>query len=267
MANNWKLINTDTGETKELAEHQQARTNQRKGYAKVKEGRNHDFTFTNMDSIARVIEAIEDKHCGYLLYLQCFIAYEDGVLTNPNRDKTPMTKNEIMGTLGLKKTAFYDFYRNMVGKGIIIENDDKTFSVNEDYHFKGSTTNTATIKSFTAKVRDLYTAKDAKKLGFIYKLLPYVHFDTNTICNNPYERDMAQVKQLSKNDIAEITGVTEKTVYSYLRKTKLGEQFIFAEVRSGNTHYYKLNPFIFYRKKGRPDASLREMFLVGFSGK
>ncbi|WP_157911734.1 hypothetical protein [Alteribacter populi] len=250
-----------------MDEHDRTQRRKAEGYAKLREGRRHDFTFTDMDNIPNIIGHIEDKHCGYLLYLQCFISYDDGRLTNPDRDKTPMSKRDIQEVVGLKKTAFGEFFRDMTDNGIIYRNEDDSYSVNSAYHFKGSTANPNVIKSFTAKVRELYTGRNANKLGFIYKLLPYVHFETNTVCANPYEKDVAKITQLSKREIAQLTGVSEKTVYTYLRRMKLGDEYVFAEIRRGKTFYYKLNPFIFYRKNGRPDATLREMFRLGFSGK
>jgi hypothetical protein len=260
----WNMINTETGEMRSFEDFQSTKRNQAQGYEKQREGRSHDFTFTHMENIPKVIGAIKDKHCGYLLYLQCFISYEDGKLT---RSKQPMTKRDIQDVVGLKKSAFNEFFRDMTDNGIIYRNVDDSYSVNSAYHFKGKTADPNVIKSFTAKVRELYTGRNANKLGFIYKLLPYVHLETNTVCANPYERDVEDIAQLSKQEIADLTGVSEKTVYSYLRKMKLGDEYVFAEIRRGNERYYKLNPFIFYRKKGRPDATLREMFRLGFSGK
>lgn len=264
MSDNWSMVNRQTGEIREFADYQQARANQAQGYAKHREGRSRDFTFTDMQNITEVIGKIDEKHCGYLLYLQCFISYADGLLVKPDRDKTPMTKRDIQDTIGLKKTAFAEFFRSMVDNGILIALDSGHYRVNSAYHFKGSTASAYTIKTFTAKVRELYTGRNANKLGFIYKLLPYVHFETNTICSNPYEKDVAAIEQLSKQEIAKLTGVSDKTVYTYLRKMKLGDEFVFAEIRRGNERYYKLNPFIFYRKNGVPDATLREMFRLGF---
>jgi DNA-binding CsgD family transcriptional regulator len=240
--------------------------NQDEAFKKRKEGREHDFTFTDMDNIPEVIGAIKDKHCGYLLYLQCFISYDDGRLVNPTKEKTPMTRRDIQNVVGLKKTAFNEFFGDMVSNDIIIRNESGNYSVNSAYHFKGSMGNANTIRSFTAKVRELYTGRNANKLGFVYKLLQYVHYETNTLCANPYEKDVARIRQLSKADIASLTGVSEKTVYSYLRNMKLGDEYVFAEIRSGKERFYKINPFIFYRKNGQPDATLREIFRKGFSG-
>lgn len=257
------MINRATGETRELAEYDGAKQRQTTGLQKRQEGRQHEFTFTDMRSIPSVIGQIDDKHCGYLLYLQCFISYDRGILTNANRGKTAMSKADIQRVLDLKRSAFIEFFSAMTRNAIIYEIDGK-WAVNDAYHFRGTSDNQHVIKTFTARVRELYTGRNAKKLGFIYKLLPYVHFETNTVCANPYETAVELTEQLSKQDIAKLTGVSEKTVYSYLRTMKLGDEYVFAEIRRGNDRYYKLNPFIFYRKSGRPDATLREMFRLGF---
>jgi hypothetical protein len=262
----WSMLNNETGEIRDFEEFQAAKQRQAAGYKRKLEGRNHDFTFTDMRNIHEVIGKIDDKHCGYLLYLQCFISFE-GVLVQPTHDEKPMTKRDIQDVVGLKKSAFAEFFRDMTDNGIVYENEDGTYSLNQTYHFKGRIDNPNVIRSFTAKVRELYTGRNANKLGFVYKLLPYVHLDTNTICANPYEKSVDGIVQLSKSEIAQLTGVSEKTVFSYLRSMKLGDEFVFAEIRRGNERYYKLNPFIFYRKNGRPDATLREIFRLGFSGK
>jgi len=256
------LLNRTTGEVRDIEDYTLRHRNQDRAFQRKQSGRQRDFTFSNMLNMPEVIAKIDDKHCGHLLYLQTFINY-DGQLVKA--DNSTMTKRDIQTVLCLQKTAFYEFFNAMLANGIIFEEGDH-YRINPAYHFRGSTDNTRVIKSFSAKVRALYSARNAKHLGFIYKLLPFVHFDTNTVCANPFERNVEQVVQLSKKDIADLTGVSEKTVYSYLRKMKLGDEFVFAEIRRGQTKYYKLNPFIFYRKDGEPDATLREIFRLGFSG-
>jgi hypothetical protein len=258
-----RVINTETGEDMST-EYSLRHRNQDLAYRRKQ--RQRDFTFSNMLNIPEVIAKIDDKHCGHLLYLQTFINY-DGVLVKPNRDKTPMTKHDIQDVLGLQKTSFSEFFKAMIGNEIIFAEPNGHYRINPLYHFRGTTDNSYVIKSFTAKVRALYSPRNANKLGFIYKLLPLVHLETNTVCSNPFEPNVENIVQLSKKDIANITGVSEKTVYTYLRKMKLGDEFVFAEIRRGNTRYYKLNPFIFYRKNGQPDATLREIFRLGFSGR
>jgi hypothetical protein len=216
-----------------------------------------------MLNIPEVVARIDDKYCGYLLYLQTHINFE-GTLVKSTAE--PMNRADIQKALGLADRAFKSFIKAMLTNEIITETGG-AYRINPAYHFKGKTDNTHVIKTFTTKVRSLYSVRNANKLGFIYKLLPFIHFETNTVCANPNETSVDNIVQLPKQQIAEITGVSEKTVYTYLRRMKLGDEYVFAEIRRGNYRYYKLNPFIFYRKRGEPDATLREIFRLGFSGK
>lgn len=270
MAQIRTVVCPETGEVLEnaviLEEGDSYRTKEQDdGFAKkqaVRRGRGMEFTFSNMDNITEVIEKISDKHCGYLLFLQCFVNYA-AILENPNQ--TAMTKDDMMRTLKLKRTTFTAFITDMVAHEIIYvdeANGNVRYRLNPRYHFQGKSRNQNVIKSFTAKVKGLYSEVTAKDLGFIYKLLPFVHLETNTICANPYEKDVKFTIALTKADIAVITGVNEKTVYRKLRKLKFGDQYVFAEVIRGSTRYYKINPFVFYRNDGCPDATLREMFSI-----
>lgn len=235
---------------------------QREEYARIQSGREQsrgaEFTVTNMNNIDEVIEKVSDKHCGYLLYLQCFVNY-DAILENP--DKTAMSRADMMRTLKIGRTALYHFLCEMTDAGVIYEDGDN-YRLNPRYHFQGKTDNSAVVKTFVAKVKALYNEVNAKDLGFVYKLLRFVHLETNTICANPYERDVENTLPLTKEDIAHVTGVTEKSVYTKLRNLRFGDQYVFAEVVYGKYRYYKINPFVFYRKNGQPDATLREMFSI-----
>lgn len=263
MARRLAPVDLDTGEVSK--EHYVRSRKQDVAYRRIveRQGRSPGFTFTDMENIKEVINKIKDKHCGYLLYLQCFINY-NGQLVNESNNV--MNKDNIQEILGLSRAAFIDFFSNMLKNKIIYEVDG-IFYINEKYHFKGRTTNTNVIKSFTFKVKKLYNKRRANDLGFLYKLLPFIHYETNTICKNPYEVDVGKIVYSPKKEIAEITGENEKTVYNRLRRMKIGKEFVFAEVRSGRERFYKVNPFIFYRKSGEPDATLREIFLLGFSNK
>jgi hypothetical protein len=224
----------------------------------IARGRQAEHTMTSMRHITEVIERVSDKHCGYLLYLQCFVNY-DAIIENP--DKTAMTKDDIRRTLGVTRPTVNEFLDAMIANDIITEDDGK-YRINPRYHFQGKTDNAYVIKSFVAKVKELYSEVSAKDLGFVYKLLPFVHYETNTVCANPFERDVENTIAMTKEDIAQITGVDVKTVYRKLRKLRFGDQYVFAEVVYGRSRYYKINPFVFYRKAGVPDATLREMFSI-----
>lgn len=229
----------------------------------VRQRKDPDFTCGSMLEIEKISNSIEDKYCGYLLMIQCFVYYKNkgGLIVKSSKNLNPMTKEDIKQTLGLKKDAFNDFMKVMINNKILIE-VNQGFKLNGNYHWKGSTEVQYFIKSYTRNLKDLYYDVKAKDLGFIYKLLPYVHYETNYLCSNPHERESNTVEFLNKNNIARITGNTEKTVYTKMRKLKVNSMHVFLEEKRGNNKLFKVNPFIFYRKNGYADKSLLDDFLI-----
>ncbi|XEC93390.1 hypothetical protein AB6A23_18735 [Paenibacillus tarimensis] len=227
-------------------------------------GRGLAFTFTAMDEIPEIIGVLDEKDCGRLLFLQCFVDYDSKLILGNGTTKRPMSREDMRKFLGLGADAFRDFLNVMICHGIIILHEDGSYFMNDRYHFRGQTNNRRVVKSFTARVKRLYEAfqRNPKDLGFIYKLLPYVHYETNQICLNPHEPDPELIEALNQDGIARITGVIPKTTYSRLRRLKLDGMYVFAEVTRGRDRIYKMNPCIFYRQDGEPDVSLQADFLV-----
>lgn len=270
MTNNKKIFIVD-GDTGHILKDFDANTHsirsnkQQKAFKDRTNGRNSEFTFTDMEAIQTLIAELEAKDCGYLLFLQCFINY-DGMLINRNHEKTPMTRDDIQETLELGRKTFMPFFKRMIELDVIQEKGAHYY-VNQKYHFRGTTDNQKVIRSFTARVRTLYTKKNAKDLGFVYKLLPYVHYETNTICHNPFEKDVKQINYMSQLEIAELTKEDESTIWRKMNRLVLGGEYLFAEIKVGKEKFYKINPFVFYRKNGKPDATLNEIFLIKNSKK
>jgi CRP-like cAMP-binding protein len=265
MTNNTKIymVDEDTGRVMkdfDADTHYIRSKKQSNAFVERLNGRNSELTFTNREAVQEVIDQLEDTECGYLLYLQCFIGY-DGKLVQRNHDKTPMTKTDIQDTLELGRTKFTEYFNRMLSLGIIYEADGY-FYVNQRFHFRGTSDNQKVIRSFTTKVRQLYTKKNAKDLGFVYKLLPFVHYETNTLCHNPFEPDPRQIMKMSQQDIADVIGTDRVTVNRKMKRLTLGDEYLFAEVNVGKKNCYMLNPFVFYRKQGKPDATLQTIFAI-----
>jgi hypothetical protein len=223
-------------------------------------GQENSFTLSNMESMKEIVLALDLRYCGYLLLLQCYVTY-GGLLVYGQKNKNPMTKKDIARVLGLKQRAFQYFLKEMAENSIIFQSNEG-FKMSDKYHWKGKSKVVHFIKSYTSTLKELYTNVNSKDLGFVYKLLPYVHYETNVLCKNPHEKEIHLIKAFNKRDIAEMVGVDERSVYNKIRKLLLGEMYVFAEVRKGNEKLYKVNPFIFYRKSGSPDRSLLADFLV-----
>lgn len=123
---------------------------------------------------------LDTKECGYLLYLQCFVNYDNTLVTG--QKKKPMNKRKIREVLDISETTFRELYNKLVSCGILYKREDGTYAISECFHFRGKIKNRKGIKSFISKVRTLYEHNIVLDLGFIYRLLPYVHLDKNVIC-------------------------------------------------------------------------------------
>jgi hypothetical protein len=80
------------------------------------------------------------------------------------------------------------------------------------------------------------------------------------ICADPFT-EPENIEFLNKTQIAELVEMDADKTYKMLNKLhKLG---VVAETSRGDkrNRFYTLNPFVFYRKKGQPDDTLRAMFM------
>lgn len=222
------------------------------------------FSFSHMENMREVIATVPTSACGHLLHLQCYMELFTGILTKEDGD--PMYWDDIQSTIKISDRSMDDFKRDMTDAGIIektaTEDGEVALRINPRYHFRnGLPENSRVIKSFTKRVKELAEELTPHEVGMIYKLLPYVHQNTNTICANPFEKDPTKIEQLTGQQIAKLIGVSPSKMSRYLQLTA-GDQYVFAKVIVGRKRYYKLNPWIFYRKNGRPDDTLLEMFAV-----
>ncbi|PEL06737.1 hypothetical protein [Bacillus sp. AFS017336] len=224
----------------------------------AKKGRDKWFTFTDMEAVKSLPNDIKMTHLGYLLYLQCYIDYEGAISVNSR----PLNRVELIELLDVSENTFDAFMKVMKNNDIITVSK-KVYYVNRAYHYKGKIEDPRVIKSFCTAVKSLYKSAKQADLGFIYKLLPYVHQETNTLCANPYENDMDYTEPLNKSEIAELTGIDEKTLYNKFRRMQVGDHFVFVDISVGTSEtFYRINPAIFYRKDGEPDPSLVELFSI-----
>lgn len=226
-----------------------------------KSGRDsHPFTFTDMDNIKSVIKHVPDKFLGYLLYLQTYVGYNGKLLYTNNHS---MSKQDMMRILDIKRRTLSSFLKCMIEYEIINVDNGGTFYIDKQFHWRGPTESAHVIKTFINSIRTMYKDNvNHKDLGFVYKLLPYVHFSTNYLCYNPNEIDAEQLRFITKSDVAELVGVTVKSIYSRLRRLKFGDCYVIAEVKHGKYQGYMLNPHIFYRKDGIPDDTLLATFSI-----
>ncbi|SET42051.1 hypothetical protein SAMN05216389_1115 [Oceanobacillus limi] len=226
---------------------------------KWRRGRQPSFTATRMRNIHEVYDALTTAQCGYLMRLQCSVDYVTGRLVNS--DKSAMSYADMRKELGLarKKSTFSEFLSACKRNDIITEKDGEHF-VNQRYHFRGAFTDPYVVKAYTTKVKHVYREVKAADIGLMYRMLPYVHYDLNALCDNPYEDDPNKIRWFNRKSLAEAIGVDPATLGRRLPKMKFGDEYVIARIKVGGKEKYTFNPNVFYRKDTKPSDDLIAMF-------
>ncbi|CRK80389.1 hypothetical protein [Neobacillus massiliamazoniensis] len=212
---------------------------------------NRHFSFADMDTTKFIISNISTVHCGYLLILQCYMEYGTG--------KLKLARKEMPKAVGMSESTFIRFWKVMLNYGIITEKNGE-FYVNPYFHFRQQPQHNRVIKLFFTPLKQLIGKLTASELGFLYKLLPYVHYDTNMICVDPFT-EPEDIQFLNKTQIALLVGMDEKKTSKLLEKLrKIGVVAETIRQDDKRDRIFTMNPYVFYRKKGYPDDTLRGLF-------
>lgn len=218
------------------------------------------FSFTHMQNIREITADLSNKYCGYILLLQPHIQFRTNVLIADNGKSRPLAVNDLAKVWNVSKRTALTVVTELIERGVIIESGG-AFKINERYHFRkkaGANVDVLIKTFFTALKRFRLTPAD---LGFVYKLLPNVHYETNVICADPFAENPTDIRFLNEKQIGDLVGMSEsKTKETLARLRKAG---IVGEWRQGEDSREKLtvlNPYVFYRKNGEPDKTLQALF-------
>jgi hypothetical protein len=236
-------------------------SHQDEAFQRLQKGRNRDFTASNMRNLHEVNGVLTTAQCGYLMLLQCYVDYDGGTLVNS--DKSPMTTADMMNVLQLTKkpSTFYDFLDACITHNIINESRN-IYSVNPCYHFRGAFNDQYIVKTYTAKIKRVYREVKATDIGLIYRMLPFIHYETNALCENPFEANPAFIRWFNRKTLAEAIGVSPGEISRRLPKMTFDGEYVIAQVNVGGKRMYMFNPWVFYRKNSEPDTTLQAVFNV-----
>lgn len=191
--------------------------------------------------------------------IQPYIAFKTNVLVSAGRDSKPLTAADMAKIWGVSKRTALTVLAEFERRSIVFETDG-VYTVNDRYHFRKKVGRGADtlIKTFftTLKKFELSPAD----LGCVYKLLPYVHYDTNMVCADPFAEPHA-IRFLGDKEIGDIMGLSDrktKDVMKRLRQSGIIGEWI--NVKDKREKFTILNPYVFYRKAGEPDETLRALF-------
>lgn len=199
-----------------------------------------------------------------VIYLATYLDYDGTLVMNggasSGKAKEPMTRKNMQYVLGLSEATFNRFLKDVKDNNLLTE-ENSLYKLNIEYFNKGKVDKK---KSFTRiyvdTVRELYEGcktSQHKTLAYVFRLIPKVHYDTNTICNNPSDETP---EHMTFKETAEFVGIDistkqninkfKKSLYS-LSFEKNGQRHylfkgIIVEGKDGNKDYFAVNPYIYY---------------------
>lgn len=228
------------------------------------------FIIVNMEATKEVtaLEELNTKELGYFLILQSYISYDN--MLRQSESTLPMIKKEIGQALKMKdRRAYSKVINKLIKLGLMYEESVtlygkkyQAFYIAKEYCFRGSSRSDKVVKMFIGSVQELYNQEEIKpaSIGFLFMLLPYMHYQSNHLVRYPYERVYAKAEALSLKDLIEITGLDEKKVKQHL-KIKLSGVHVFGTFKAGRKSIYKVNPSLFFRGV-MPDDKLKADFTL-----
>lgn len=239
------------------------RENRRRIMAQKGEGRKRSFVWNRMESIAEVTDKLTPAQCGHLLILSSFINYDGLLVKNENNAEAMSTADmrRILRLQGTKESTFYDFLNACEMNNIIEERSKGYYYVNPRFHFRGKTEGDRVVKSYITRLREMSSDIGAHNTGILYRMLPYVHVDTNILCANPNEQVPKLIRKLNRKELADLTGLSVGTISRVTGRLIFEGHPVFANIRTATDGaYYMLNPTIFERKEREYNPTERAIF-------
>lgn len=194
-----------------------------------------------------------------IIYLSTYIDYNDrqeNLLVKHVKDNKveSLKRSDIKKLLNLSDRAFLNFIKNMLRLNMIFECDGKYYISNE-YFSKGNVDVKGDYtRIFINTTRILFencTARQHKPLGYIYQLIPYIDYETNTIVDDECNR-------LNFKEVAELVGVDsttrqniskfKKELYKFKIDYNCNEYYIFKGIIEEGyrckREYFVINPIL-----------------------
>lgn len=231
-----------------------------------REGRKDSFFFSVMERMNYVTSVLTPAQCGYLLVLTSHVDFE-GLLIRSEKDTAPMTQALMQKTLKLsdtKRSTFTDFLDVCLNNGIIKREGDDYY-VEKGFHFRGKTKGERVVRTYITQLREMYKEVSAHDIGLLYRLIPFIHVDTNILCTNPNEKDARSVVKFNRKTLAEAIGVTPQVISRATSRMIYDGKSVFAKVTTATDGtFYMLNPSIF-RRSDRDDYDETTKGIFGLS--
>lgn len=195
---------------------------------------------------------IENQYLFRFIYLCSYMNY-DNYLSNGKR---LLRVDDLEGLLGLSEREFYRTKKSLIDNNLITITDKNLVYINDRYCKKGEihkNKNIEVIRMFNEAIKELYeksTPREHKKLALLIKLLPYINYKYNIICNNPEEENIQLINPIKMSDLCEMLGY-DRTNASKLKRQlfalRVNDEKVIGIFEVEDSKAILVNPRVYYK--------------------
>lgn len=234
------------------------------------------FSFSRMQEMVDTASKLSNKHAGYMLMLFPHIQYRTNILVSLGRkeNQIPLTDKDLAEVFGINKRYVSGIITELKEIGVITETREGYYKVNERYHFRGRSREDTymLVKTFHTTLNKIKV--NPAELGVLYKLLPYIHYESNLVCENPFEDDPRKVRFLNTSEIAGKVGLSRQKLNDTLRKLVSAGAIATIQRKSGivpqasdgdgRETVVLINPYVITRKREDHSVITLQLFSNSF---
>lgn len=177
--------------------------------------------------------------------------------------KTKMKKSDLVSILGLSDATTFRFWKEVNGKYIYEDSDGYLKLSSTDIFQKGKLKhydeNSFYQRFYIDAIQNLYKKTDTSKhkhLGYVFKMLPFVNIEYNTLCDNPFENELEKINPITFTEFCVNIGYDSNQskrlikIYSEIKfdvdnRKELFCSFVSDGVNNGNQKIF-VNPHVLY---------------------
>ncbi|MGG0793165.1 hypothetical protein ABE137_03935 [Brevibacillus laterosporus] len=214
------------------------------------------------EAILGIIRDLTLIEAGALIKLLPFLRFKsEGKLV---QDGKPLKQTDIARVLGRGKTQTTEILRRLEELGVIScekEGRSNVYYISVDFHSMGGVlTGASFTKLYQVKAREIAEELTLSEIGLLYKILPFFHYQTYYLCDNPDEENPEVIRHLNREQLAEKIGHDPQTVSELVGK--LRSKGVLMTTGSRNTTHYLVHPDVMFRKEYEDEYTrvVRRMF-------
>jgi hypothetical protein len=275
MENSYTLVNNNTGEIINEDYHMDTLEDKKRRKAafekiqefgefkKIQSKYMGNFIFFLYESLDKLLEILSDADlCKYIM-LSTYIKTNGYLMLDNN--KTYIDKKAMQKILLVSRANFNKFYNNILKNKLLIKEED-TYRIDLDVFWRGKEKDYKSItgnkledytRIYIDATRELYKLnyRKTKKLAIAYKLIPYINWKYNVLCNNIRETSENKIDPLDINDVMDILGYSKNHIAKFKQDfygIKFYDYVLFKTLQDQpdyKTSIILVNPLFVYRNK------------------